>query len=474
METQQPVFSGKALRALIIPLVLEQILGLTVGMADSIMVSSAGEAAVSGVSLVDSVNILLVNTFASLSTGGAVIAAHRLGEKKWEAASKTADQLLLCVTAIAVFITLISLLFNRRILGAVFGNVEGEVMRNAVIYFYLTALSFPFLGIYNAGAALSRAMGDARTTMVISVFMNLVNIAGNAVLILIFQWGVYGVALSTLFSRILAACILYMLLRRETRPLHYSRRLTLRVDKKIVKSILKVGVPNGMDNCIFQIGKILVQSLIAMLGTAAIAANAIAGVVAGVAVIPASAMGIAMITVVGQAVGAGAVDQAKEYVKKLMGYSYLFMTVLNVGIILFAGRIAGLYQVSETTVMLAEKVIIFHSVCAMLLWPTGFSLPNALRAAMDANFTMVVSIASMWTFRIGLSYLFTLHFHMGLMGIWAAMGVDWVCRSVCFVWRTVSGKWLRHVNVEEKSGKEHNDQGPVYGERKSRDQNQCF
>lgn len=450
METQQqPVFTQKALLALILPLVVEQILGLTVGMADSIMVSSAGEAAVSGVSLVDSINILLVNTFASLSTGGAVVAAHRLGEKRREAAGRTADQLLLCVTGIALIITLFSFLFNRQILGAVFGNVEADVMKNAVIYFYLTALSFPFLGVYNASAALSRAMGDSKTTMVISVGMNIINITGNAVLILVFHWGVYGVAVSTLVSRILAAGVMFILLRSEKRPLHYSGRLWQGFDKKILKNIMQVGVPTGMDNCIFQIGKILVQSLVAGLGTTAIAANAIAGVVAGVAVIPASAMGIAMITVVGQAAGAGAIEQAKGYVSKLLGYSYFFMAVLNFGIIFFAGRIAGLYQVSEATIALAAKVIIFHSLCAMLFWPTGFSLPNALRAVMDANFTMVVSILSMWTFRIGLSYLFTMHFHMGLMGIWAAMGADWVFRSACFVWRLVSGRWLKHVKAQE-------------------------
>ncbi len=443
METEQQLFTGRALRALIIPLVLEQILGLTVGMADSIMVSSAGEAAVSGVSLVDSINILLVNTFISLSTGGAVVAAHRLGEKKKEAAQKTADQLLLCVTGIALLITIFAVAANRFLLSAIFGKVDEEVMKNAVIYFYLIALSFPFMGIYNASAALSRAMGDSKITMLISVFMNVVNIVGNAVLILVFHLGVYGVALSTLFSRILGALILFGIMRREDRELHYSRRITFAFDKDIIKNIMRIGIPTGLDNCIFQVGKILVQSLIAGLGTVAIAANAIAGVVAGVAVIPASAMGIAMITVVGQAVGAGAAGQAKHYVKKMMGYSYLFMAVLNIAIILGAGRIAGLYQVSGETIALAEKVIIFHSVCAMLLWPTGFTLPNALRAAMDANFTMIVSIASMWTFRIGCSYLFTVYFHMGLMGIWAAMGVDWVFRSACFVWRTLSGKWLR-------------------------------
>ncbi len=294
METEQQLFTGRALRALIIPLVLEQILGLTVGMADSIMVSSAGEAAVSGVSLVDSINILLVNTFISLSTGGAVVAAHRLGEKKKEAAQKTADQLLLCVTGIALLITVFAVAANRFLLSAIFGKVDEEVMRNAEIYFYLIALSFPFMGIYNASAALSRAMGDSKITMLISVFMNVVNIVGNAVLILVFHLGVYGVALSTLFSRVLGALILFGIMRREDRELHYSRRITFAFDKDIIKNIMRIGIPTGLDNCIFQVGKILVQSLIAGLGTVAIAANAIAGVVAGVAVIPASAMGIAM------------------------------------------------------------------------------------------------------------------------------------------------------------------------------------
>lgn len=442
METEEPVFSEKALVGLVVPLILEQILGITVGMADSVMVSSAGEAAVSGVSLVDSINILLVNTFVSLSTGGAVVAAHRLGERRQEAAQHTADQLLLLVTGIAVLIAAGSILANRWLLSAVFGEVEADVMKNAVIYFYITALSFPFLAVYNASAALSRAMGDSKTTMNISVLMNLANITGNAVLIMGFHLGVYGVALSTLFSRMMAAAMMYRIMRRTDRPLHLGKRPAFRLEKGTCRKILQIGVPTGLDNCIFQVGKILVQSLVAGLGTTAITANAIVGTVAGLAVIPAAAMGAAMITVVGQALGAGSGKQAERYVKKLMGYSYLFMFLLNIGIILFAEKIAGLYQVSEQTLALAVQVIIFHSVCAMLLWPTGFSLPNALRAAMDANYTMVVSVASMWICRIGLSYLFVRCFHMGLMGIWAAMAVDWAVRSGFFVWRIASGRWL--------------------------------
>lgn len=450
MESEKPLFSNKALKALIIPLILEQILGLTVGMADSIMVSSAGEASVSGVSLVDSINILLINTFTSLSTGGAVVAAHRLGERKKEEAGKTADQLLFCVVGIASLIAVLSLIFNRVILNGIFGGVEEAVMKNAVIYFYITALSFPFLGVYSASAALSRAMGDTKTTMYLSILMNVINISGNAIFILVFRLGVYGVAFSTLLARITAALVMYRIMRNKNRDLCYGKNPFVKPDRKIIKSIMGIGIPTGMDNCIFQVGKILVQSLIAGLGTTAITANAIVGVVAGIAVIPASAMGAAMITVVGQTIGAGAVEEAKSYVKKMMRYSYFFMFLANGIIILFATPIAGLYQVSPETIKLAAEIIIFHSICAVVLWPAGFSLPNAMRAAMDATYTMKVSIGSMWLFRIGLSYLFTLYFKMGLFGIWAAMAVDWVFRAGCFLWRFYSGRWLCKIEKEKE------------------------
>lgn len=445
MEAKKEIFSGKQLRLLILPLIMEQVLGIAVGLADSIMVSSAGEAAVSGVSLVDSINILLINLFCSLSTGGAVVAAHHLGENQKGRAVKTADQLLLCVTGISFVVALVSIIGNRMILGGVFGNVEKDVMHNAVVYFYITAISFPFLGIYSASSALSRAMGNSKITMYISVLTNIANIIGNAVFILVFHAGVYGVAFSTLISRILGAIIMYVILLDKKKPLHLSGTLRIGFEPDIIRNIMKVGIPTGMDNCIFQIGKILVQSLIAGLGTTAITANAIAGVMAGVAVIPASSIGVAMITVVGQAAGAGAIGEAGRYVKKLMLYAYAGMVGLNVLIILLAGNIVGMYPITPEAAEMAKDVVVFHSVCAMLLWPSGFALPNAMRAVFDANYTMVVSIVSMWAFRIGLSYLFVLYFDMGLPGVWAAMGADWLFRSVCFVRRIKSGRWLKHL-----------------------------
>lgn len=439
-------FTNRQLATLIIPLIIEQILGITVGMCDSIMISTAGEAAVSGVSLVDTINILLINTFASLSTGGAVVAAHRLGEKKDKEASKTADQLLVCVTGIAIMIMLVALVGNQFILHSIFGNVEYAVMKNARVFFYMTALSFPFLGIYNACAALSRAIGNSKITMEVSLLMNIINITGNVIFLYGFHMGIYGVSTSTLIARIAGAGLMMKVMRDQNQRLHLSRKISLKLSKSTVFQIMKIGIPTGLDNCIFQVGKILVQSLVTGFGTTAITANAIVGAVAGVAVIPASAIGIAMITVVGQTAGSGEIEQTKYYMKKLMLFAYTGMILLNILIIMFAPQILTLYHVTRNSTRLAIQVIILHSICAMLFWPTGFALPNALRATYDATFTMVISIGSMWLCRIGFSYLLGVYFHMGLAGIWLAMGVDWVFRSACFIVRIKSGAWLKHLS----------------------------
>ena len=376
-------------------------------------------------------------------------AAHRLGQGKKEEAVRTADQLLLCVTGIALAIMLFALLANRRLLGFLYGDVEPDVMENAVVYFYLTAFSFPFLGIYNSCAALSRAMGNSRITMNVSILMNVVNVIGNAVMIFGFHAGVFGVALATLVSRILGAVIMTVILSDRKKPLHFSGKSFFRISWGTIKRILQVGIPTGLDNCIFQIGKILVQSIIAGLGTASITANAIVGTVAGIATIPASAIGTAMLTVVGQTAGAGQIRQTEYYVRKLMRWAYMGMFVMNLILVLGSGWITGWYSVSEEAAVMARNLIIFHSVCAVLLWPAGFTLPNAMRAVYDAPFTMAVSVGSMWTFRIGCSYLFCYVFHMGLFGIWAAMAVDWVFRSGCFLWRVRSGRWLRAMKRSE-------------------------
>lgn len=435
-------FSKDYLINLLVPLVLEQILALGCGLADSVMVSAAGEMAVAGVSLVDSINYLLINLFSSLATGGAVAATHRLGQKKPEEASRVAGQLIYSETTVAILVASMAIVFRIPLLGALFGTAEPDILNAAEIYLLVTALSFPFIGLYNACAALSRAMGDSETTMLVSFGMDIFNIAGNAFFIFVMKWGVFGVALSTLLARAVSATVMLWVMRNPGREIHLSRTGRFRPDADILKEIFRVGIPTGMDACVFQAGKIILQRLVVTLGTAAIAANSIAGTVAGIAVIPAQAVGLAMVPIVGQLVGAHEFKKAEQYVWRLLRYAEVFMLILNVFIVLFSGKLAGMYMVSKEAVSLAAGIIIMHSVMAVIFWPAGFALPNAIRAASDAIFTMSISLLCMWVFRIGLSYLFVEQFHWGLYGIWLAMGADWAVRSLVFLLYVRSGRWL--------------------------------
>ncbi|MDF2589275.1 MAG: family efflux transporter [Anaerocolumna sp.] len=439
------MFSKKRLTKLIVPLIIEQLLAVTVGMADTIMVAKAGESAVSGVSLVDTLNILLINIFSALATGGAVVAAQYLGGKEKEKACKSAGQLLLSTGAISLLIMLISLFCNGLILRLIYGNLEPELMNNAKIYFYITAVSFPFLAIYNSCAALFRAMGNSKVSMYVSLIMNAINVTGNAILIIGLHMGVAGVAYPTLLSRIVAAVIMLALISKKHHPIHIDNIFRIGVDWSMIRRILNIGVPNGLENSIFQVGKILVQGLIASFGLASITANAIAGTIANLEVIPGSAIGLAMITVVGQCVGANDYKQAKKYTIKLMKVTYIIMILLNITVLIFKDPIIlSFYDLSPETLSKTMQLIIFHSIACALIWPASFTLPNALRAANDVKFTMITSIISMWVWRIALSFILGKTLQLGVLGVWIAMSIDWLFRSICFIVRFIRGKWKQY------------------------------
>ncbi|WFR55974.1 MATE family efflux transporter [Anaerocolumna sp. AGMB13025] len=441
------MFTNKQLYKLIIPLIIEQILAVTVGMVDIIMVAKAGEVAVSGVSLVDTLNILLITIFSSLATGGAVVAAQYLGHKENENACLAARQLMLISTIIALFIMTISLIANYHILKLIYGNIDAEVMKNAKIYFYFTSLSFPFLAIYNSCAALFRVMGNSKISMFASLIMNIINMVGSATMVSVFHMGVMGVSIAALTARISAAMIMLFLIRNKNNPIHIDTILRLGFNLPMVKRILHIGVPNGLENSIFQIGKILVQGLTASFGTVAITANAVANNIAGLEIIPGSAIGLAMITVVGQCVGARDYDQAKKYAVKLLKLTYLIMIILNIVVILFRYPIVSIYNLSPETTSLALQLIIYHSICSSIIWPGSFTLPNAIRAANDVKYTMVISIISMWVWRIGFSYILAKVIGLGVLGVWIAMTIDWLFRMICFTIRFISGKWKLHALI---------------------------
>lgn len=453
-QVKNPMFSRRALIRLMVPLIIEQLLMMTVGMADTIMVTTAGEAAVSGVSLVDGINILMINIFSALSTGGAVVVSQYLGRQEVEKARSAAKQLFYTALIAGVGLMGVALLFRQHILRLVFGSISQDIMDSALIYFLLTAAAYPVIAVYNAGAALFRAMGNSKVSMFNSLIVNIVNITVNAILIYGFQMGAAGAGVGTLVSRIVAAVIIGVMITRPTHLVYIEEIFRPVLHWPMVKSILGIGIPNGVENGMFQVGKLLVLNLITSFDVgvdlavrgSAVAANAIANSIAGVVNVPGQGTGLTMITVVGQCMGAGDDRQAVGYTKKLMGITYAAMGALSAGLFLVAPVLVPLFQLTPATAALAVTVLRWSAVFTAAVWPMSFALPNALRASGDAKFTMVTSLVSMWVFRVGMSYLLGASWglNMGLLGVWLAMFADWVVRACVFLIRFLQGGWKNH------------------------------
>lgn len=435
------LFTNKGLMKLILPLVMEQFLAVAVGMADSIMVASVGESAVSAVSLVDSVIILLINIFAALATGGAVVAGQYIGQKRREKACRAGDQLLVLVTFLSIIIMALMYMGRGFILNVVFGKIEPDVAAYANTYMLIVFASIPFIALYNSGAALFRAMGNSRITMITSIIMNVINVVGNAMCVYGFNMGVEGVAIPTLVSRAVAAIIIIALLRNGSLTIHISRPFKYIPDKEMVRKILHIGIPNGVENSMFQMGKILLLSIVAGFGTASITANAVGNAVSSFEILPGAAMGLGLITVVSHCVGAGDYEQVRYYTKKLLKYAYVALIFLNAAIILVLPFIIDIYNLSPETAAMAKKVIIFHGVNACITWPLAFTLPNTLRASNDVHYSMVVGVGSMWIFRIGFGIFLAKYMGFGMFGVWVAMIFDWIVRGTLFTIRYMGHKW---------------------------------
>ena len=444
--TENRLFSKKDLRKLIIPLILEQTLAITVGMADTMMISSAGEAAVSGVSLVDTFNNLIISVLAALATGGAVVTSQCSGAGRREEACRSARQLVFTEAAITIGISVLVLLFHRQILGLFFGQIEADVMQNAIIYLIISVFSFPLLAVYDSCAALYRSMGNAQITLKISLLMNVINVVGNAIGVYVLKLGVAGVAIPSLVSRGVAGVVLFTLLHNPDNLVFLTRE-KFKVDATIVKRILFIGIPSGIENGIFQLGRVLVVSIIAAFGTSQIAANGVANSLDSMGCIVGQAMSLAMITVIGRCVGAGEEGQVRYYTKKLLGETYFYTAVINSIILLLLPWILQIYGLGEETTRLSYILVMIHDGMAIFLWPASFVLPNMLRACNDVKYTMVVSIFSMITFRIGFSYVFGVHMGWMAVGVWAAMVIDWVFRVLCFVGRYLAGTWRKKCGL---------------------------
>ena len=434
-----PLFSQRDLLRLVGPLLVEQLLAVTVGMADTMMVSRCGEAAISGVSLVDMINNLIIVLFAALATGGAVVVSQYLGAKEQKHANASSGQLILLSALLGVGVGVFCFVLARPMIRLCYGSIDADVLEAGVLYLRITAVSYPFLAMYNAGAALFRSMGNSKISMQISILMNIINIVGNAVCIFVLGMGVDGVAWPSVLSRAVAAVLILNRCYQKGHMLTVPK--TIRLDGRMAKRILGIGIPSAFENSLFEAGRILVVSMISTFGTVQIAANAVANNLDGMGVIPGKALSLAMITVVGRCVGAGDSEQAVYYTRKLSLWSYIAMGLSNGAILLFLHKLIGIYALSGETMVLSETLVRIHAGFAILLWTLSFVLPNALRAANDVKFTMLVSILSMAVWRLGFSYLLCVRMGWGAVGVWIAMIIDWICRVTCFVIRFRSGVW---------------------------------
>lgn len=437
------LFTNGNLFKLFLPLIIEQFLEFLVGLADSIMVAYVGESAVSGVSLVDFVMALLISLFAALATGGAVIAGQYMGNKQVEESREAADQLVWFVGIISVVIMVIIYMIKPLILNGLFGEITAEVRRDANTYLMITAVSIPFLALYNAGAAIFRTMGNSKLPMKVMLAMNIAHAVGNAILIYGFHFGTEGVAIPTLIARIAAGVIIITLALNKKQPIYIKKSLKHKFNWPMLKRILNIGVPYGLENGLFYLGRIIVLSLVATFGTVAIAANAVSGTIVMFQVLPGMAIGLGLTIVISRCIGLGDYEQAKYYTKKIMGIVYVSNVISCALVLAVLPSILKVYGLSEAATSLTTQNVWWHGGFMVIIWPLAYTVPVTFRASGDAKFPMIVGVLSMFFCRIALAYLLGIYFNMGMFGTWVAMFIDWIVKAIIFVCRYMSGKWTQ-------------------------------
>lgn len=441
MDQQTTLFSNESLKAMIIPLFLEQLLVMLVGMADTLVVSYAGEAAVSGVSLVNQFNTIFIYLFTALASGGAVVISQYIGRKANDDAGESASQLLSFSTIFSILVAVLVLIGNERMLRMMFGKVEDSVMEACITYLRISVYSYPALAVYNSGAALFRSMGKTSMTMYLSAASNIINVIGNLIGVFVFHAGVAGVAYPSLIARTFSSVVITVLCFQRKNEVFYRCKWIFQWNGDSMKQILKIAIPNGMENGVFQLAKVALSSIVALFGTYQIAANGVAQSIWSLAALAGVAMGPVFITVIGQCMGNGDIKAADDYFKKLTRITLLLSSVWNLLVFLLTPLFMRFYALDPETKRLVILLVLIHNLFNAVAYPFSGALSNGLRAAGDVKFTMYVSVISTIAVRLLLSWVFGIVLHMGVIGIAIAMVCDWSLRAVIFFWRQKSGKW---------------------------------
>lgn len=438
------MFSRTDLRKLLVPLMLQQLLSSFMGMADTMMVSRVGSAAISAVSLVDSINVLMIELLSALATGGTIICSQYLGHRDKSKANEAARQVLVTVLMISVPVGLVCFFLRRPLLSLIFGTVDQEVMDGGVAYFFYTSLSFPFIALFETGAAFFRADGNSRLPMVISIACNCMNIVGNAFFIFGLQMGTGGAALSTLISRIASAVIIFYFLRKPRQSIVIDHYLSIRPDAAMIRRVLSIGLPSGVENSMFQFGKLVIQSSVSTLTTAQIAANAMVIVMENLNGIAGIGVGIGLMTVVGQCVGADRTEEAKYYIVKISEFGWLVVLGSCIIVYAFCRPVITLAGMEPSAASMCMDMMTFVTIVKPLVWVQAFIPPYGMRAAGDVKFSMITSSLTMWLCRVLMTTLLIRVFHFGPIAVWIGMSSDWLCRGIVYSVRFLSGKWLWH------------------------------
>ncbi|MCL2185690.1 MAG: MATE family efflux transporter [Treponema sp.] len=448
--TLTPVdWNNKRLFTLFWPLIVEQLFVVMIGIVDMVMVSSVGEHAVSGISLVETINFLIITAFNAIATGGSVVASQYLGRNEEKNASCSARQLIYIGLVISVVLMILTLFTRRLMLRAIFGNIADDVLASADVYFIFIALSYPFLALYTAAAAMFRSMGNSKVPMRAVILLNIFNIAGNAFLIYVLKLGVAGAAISTFIGRVIVAVILIKLLTKDkTRLINLCGITKIKLEGAMIKRILNIGIPSGLESSMFQVGKILITRIFTMFGTAAIAANAVGATINSIAFMPGSGFGMGLLIVAGHCIGAGDYLAVKKYTKKIMILSYLTYFIININIFIFMDPIISVFNLSAEAHEMCRTFLKIHCITSTLFWCPSFVLPNALKAAGDARYVMVVAACTMWLIRVCSAFFMAYTLGLGPVAVYLAMGADFLFRGIFFIKRWRSNKWIEKKVIQ--------------------------
>ena len=432
-----------------IPIILDSLLAIVAGMVDSAMVSSAGEAAVSAVSLVDAINLLFITIFSGMANGGSVVTSQYIGKRDYKHASVSANQLLYICTAISICLMAVLLCLRDPLLRLIYGTIEEDVFTNCKVYFLFTLLGYPFVAIGSSAGAVLRSMGKNRQAVSITILYNILNVIGNAVLIYGCKLGVAGAAISTTVSRVAYAGLGLWLAHNKQLPARFENILKFRLDFDVMRRVVRIGAVNGMDNSVFYVGKILITSLISTLGTVAIAANSVANTINNIGWTIVGSFGFVLLPVVGQCVGAGQPEQAKQNVKKLLSAATVIMVTLFTTVFLLRNQLVRIFDFEEAAMKASAYYTGVMALSSIFSFYSFAFVPNhAFRAAGDMRYPSMLTLSSMFVFRVGLSYvLYWIFPDIGLMCVCIAQWADWFFRAVMNVIHYTSGKWLKKCLV---------------------------